>query len=103
MKYSIKKSHGIGHRYNEIAKVWINDDGQLCYEMIISDKDVEGVILKAQKDGGLFITIPYSKNEGNLHIEAQKKHFIPINDEQIFNAIEANLKNGLVEPVTSPC
>ncbi len=102
-KYLIKKSSGIGCKYNEIAKVWINDNGQLCCKMIISDKDAESVILKAQKEGGLYITIPYSKNEGNLHVKAQKKHFVSANDEQIFDAIEANLKSGLVEPVTSPC
>ncbi len=97
-KYSIKKSSGIGYEYNEITKVWINDEGKLRYKMIVPDHDVESVLLKAQKEGGLYITIPYSGNEGDLHILAQKKHFVSSFDEQIFNAVEANLKSGLVEP-----
>lgn len=98
MKYTIKKSQGIGQKYDEIAKVWLGDDGQLHYEMIIPDQDIEEVILKAQKDGGLFIRVPYSDNVGKLQVKAQKRQFIRINDEQIFNAIEINLKSGLVEP-----
>lgn len=97
-KYVIKKSPGLGHVFKDVAKVQIDDRGKIIYEMLSADNDVEQVLLEAQKEGGLFCLIPFTEKDGNLVIKGQKRAFIPATDTKYFiDALQANLKNGLVD------
>jgi hypothetical protein len=97
-KYFIKKSPELGYNHMIVAKFWIDDRGKLLYIITVPDKDVEQVLSKAQREGGLYMPIPFSSHKEEVAITGLKKHFVPVTDVEHFaDAIEFNLKSGLVE------
>ena len=94
-KYLIKKSAGFGYEHKLVANVSIDEKGKLLYNMVVEDEGVENLLLKAQKEGGLYMLIPFSDNE---NIRGIKEQFVRINDtEHFIDALEFNLKDGLVD------
>jgi len=97
-KYFIKKSPGLGYDHRVVAKFWIDDQRKLLYIMTVPDENVEQVLSKAQREGGLHMHIPFSSHKGKMAITGLKEHFVPVTDAEHFaDAIEFNLKSGLVD------
>lgn len=97
-KYTIKKFSNIGKKPQIVAKFNISEAGELSYEMLISDSDVENVLIKAREQKGLECLVPFRCNVGGLNMVGQKKGFVKTTElTHIMDAIEYNLKNGLVE------
>lgn len=98
--YIIRKSPGLGYKHTPVARVEIDEQGNLHYTMLTEDKDVEQVLLRAQKEGGLTDRVPFSlgNNKEGPQASGLREEFIKITDDKYFaNAIETNLKNGMVD------
>lgn len=101
--YIIRKAPDLYHEHKEIAKMQIDDEGKLSYQMLAQDSDVEKVLLEAQQNGGLSLNIPFCQErevgDGTIAVvEGQKREFIKTTDfDNITDAIQYALKGGIVD------
>jgi len=61
--YIIRKSPGLHQEHRDIARVTVDDEGKVSYELIIVDNDVERVLAEAQNAGGLYCRVPFRKEK----------------------------------------
>ncbi|MDD3190775.1 MAG: hypothetical protein PHI66_03745 [Candidatus Pacebacteria bacterium] len=95
--YIIRKSLGLHKEYQEVARATVDDEGKVSYELIIVDNDVERVLAEAQNAGGLYCRVPFRKEKDRAVIIGQKEIFVKTTDADFMEAIELNLKGGLVD------
>ena len=95
--YIIRKSPGLYQEHREVARIEVDDEGKILYDIMIVDNDVERVLSEAQNTGGLYCRVPFSEEKDGVVITGQKEIFVKTTDANFMDAIESNLKGGLVD------
>ncbi|MDD3006045.1 MAG: hypothetical protein PHX30_00465 [Candidatus Pacebacteria bacterium] len=95
--YIIRKSPGLHQEHREVARLTVDDEGKVLYDLIILDNDVERVLSQAQIAGGLYCLVPFREEKNGAVILGQKEIFVKTTDADFMEAIEFNLKSGLVD------
>ena len=95
--YIIRKSPGVHPEYREVARVNVDDEGKILYEMLVTDNEVERMLLEAQIAGGLYCYASFGEEKGGAVIIGRKEILVKTTDADFLEAIESNLKGGLVD------
>ena len=95
--YIIRKSPALHQEYREVARVNVDDEGKILYEMLVTDIEVERMLLEAQIAGGLYSRVSFVEEKDGAIITGQRETFVKTTDADFLEAIESNLKGGLVD------
>jgi hypothetical protein len=95
--YIIRKAPKLHQEYQEVARITVDDEGKLSYEMLVIDNEVERMLAEAQIASGLYCRAMFVEEKDGVAVTGQRETFVKTTDSDFLEAIEANLKTGLVD------
>lgn len=95
--YLIRKSPGMHQEHREVARLEVDDEGKVLYDLMVADHDVERVLSQAQIAGGLYCHIPFRGQQEGSVAAGQREVFVKTTDPDFLEALESNLPTGLVD------
>ena len=95
--YIIRKSPRPHQERQEVARINVDDEGKLSYEMLVIDNDIKRMLAEAQIASGLYCRAMFVEEKDGAAVTGQRETFVKTTDADFLEAIEANLKAGLVD------